>query len=62
LVRAVLLNILVMLPVVYLPALQGPFHTFSLGLMDWAVVVGLAFTVVPVLEAGKWLRRQSIGH
>jgi Ca2+-transporting ATPase len=61
LVRAVLLNSLLMLPVVYIPFLQGPFHTFSLGLMDWALVMGLAFTVVPVLEAGKWLRRRSAG-
>jgi Ca2+-transporting ATPase len=61
LVWAVLLNSLLMLPVVYIPFLQGPFHTFSLGLMDWALVVGLAFTVVPVLEAGKWLRRRSAG-
>ena len=61
LVWAVLLNSLLMLPVVYIPFLQGPFHTFSLGLMDWALVMGLAFTVVPVLEAGKWLRRRSAG-
>ncbi len=58
LVRAVALNILLMLPVVYIPALQGPFHTFSLGLKDWALVVGLALTVVPVVEAAKALRRR----
>jgi Ca2+-transporting ATPase len=39
--------------VVHLPVLQEPFGTYSLTLGDWAIVVAVAFSVVPVLEATK---------
>jgi Ca2+-transporting ATPase len=45
--------------VVYLPALQLPFATYGLSAIDWAVVAGLAFSVVPVLELGKWAVRRG---
>ncbi len=45
--------------VVYLPVLQDPFATFSLTGFDWLVVGLLAFTVVPVLEVGKWAVRRG---
>jgi len=43
--------------VVYLPFLQGPFHTYSLGVNDWLIVVGLAATIFPVLEIAKLIVR-----
>ena len=46
--------------IVYLPFLQRPFGTFDLASADWALVVGLAFTVVPVLEFVKWLERRGV--
>jgi Ca2+-transporting ATPase len=49
-----------LLLIVYVPLLQGPFETFSLGWRDWALTIGLGATVVPVLEAVKWLERR--GH
>jgi P-type Ca2+ transporter type 2C len=45
--------------IVYLPFLHEAFDTFSLPLEDWLVVIGLAFTVVPVLELAKWMERRG---
>jgi Ca2+-transporting ATPase len=45
--------------VVYLPFLHRPFSTLSLPLVDWVIVVALAFTVAPVLELAKWMERRG---
>jgi Ca2+-transporting ATPase len=45
--------------IVYLPGLQAPFGTFSLPPVDLAIVVGLAFSVSPVLELAKWMERRG---
>ncbi len=52
-------ELLLLILIVYLPFLHEPFGTFSLPLVDWAIVVGLAVTVVPVLEAAKWMERRG---
>jgi Ca2+-transporting ATPase len=52
-------ELLLLLAVVYVPFLQGPFGTFDLAWQDWALTAGLALTVVPVLEAVKWLERRG---
>jgi Ca2+-transporting ATPase len=44
--------------VVHLPVLQEPFGTYSLTMGDWVIVVAVAFSVVPVLEAAKVLVRR----
>ncbi len=44
---------------VYVPALQAPFGTYPLSPLDWAVLLGAALTIVPVLEGAKWLRRRA---
>jgi Ca2+-transporting ATPase len=46
--------------IVYLPFLQRPFGTFDLAWTDWALTIGLAFSVVPVLEFVKWLERRGM--
>jgi Ca2+-transporting ATPase len=50
--------------IVYLPALQGSFHTFNLSGFDWLLVFLLAATVFPVLELTKaifrWRERKKI--
>jgi Ca2+-transporting ATPase len=56
---AVLTGLLMLAVVVHLPVLQGPFGTYSLTLRDWALVVAVAFSVVPVLEFAKMLLRRS---
>jgi Ca2+-transporting ATPase len=45
--------------VIYLPVLQTPFGTFGLPLIDWVIVVALAFTVSPALEVAKWMERRG---
>jgi Ca2+-transporting ATPase len=57
--RAVLWELLLLSLVVYAPFLHEPFGTLSLSLVDWAIIIGLALTVVPVLEATKWLVRRG---
>ena len=43
---------------VYLPFLQRPFGTFAFSGADWALAIGVAFSIVPVLETVKWLARR----
>ncbi|MBU2008994.1 MAG: cation-translocating P-type ATPase [Chloroflexi bacterium] len=59
---AILVNMVITIPIIYLPALQGPFHTFSLGLRDWGVVLLASFSVFPVLEFLKFLSRRSLAR
>jgi Ca2+-transporting ATPase len=46
--------------VLYLPFLHGPFDTVGLSVDDWAIVLACAATVLPVLEAAKWLVRRGV--
>jgi Ca2+-transporting ATPase len=56
---AVAWELVLLIVIVYVPFLQGPFGTFTFGWTDWVLTAGLAFTVVPVLEAVKWLERHG---
>ncbi len=48
--------------ILYVPALAKPFGNFSLSAVDWAVILGVALTILPVLEIAKWLvRRETFG-
>lgn len=50
---AVLSQIALLFPIIYVSFLQEAFHTFPLSAVDWAVVVLLSATVFPVLELTK---------
>ena len=52
-------EILLLLAVLYVPFLQGPFGTFALAWSDWVLTAVLAFTIIPVLEATKWFERHG---
>lgn len=56
---AVLFDLLILIAVVYLPFLQGPFETFSLTLVDWLIVAAVALTISPILELAKWMVRKG---
>jgi Ca2+-transporting ATPase len=56
---AVLWELTLLLLVVNVPLLQDAFGTQSLSVGGWAVVVGSAFTIVPVLEAAKAVLRKT---
>jgi Ca2+-transporting ATPase len=55
--RAIVWELLML--IVHLPALHSALGTFSLSLVDWAIVTALAFSVSPVLEAAKWMLRKG---
>jgi Ca2+-transporting ATPase len=60
---AVLWELLLLMVIVYVPFMQAPFATFSLTFEDWGVIIALALTITPVLEATKWVvRRRESGH
>ena len=50
---AVAWEVMLLLCVLYLPALQAPFDTFDMSPADWAIVLGVAATVLPVLDVAK---------
>lgn len=52
-------ELLLLALIIYVPFLHEPFGTFSLPLIDWAIVIALAFTVLPVLELVKWAERRG---
>ena len=57
--RAIVWELALLVMIVYLPFLQVPFGTFSLPLVDWLIIIGLAFSVSPVLELAKWMVRRG---
>jgi Ca2+-transporting ATPase len=56
---AVITGLMMLAVVVHLPVLQEPFGTYSLTLSNWTIVVAVAFSVVPVLEAAKAVLRRG---
>jgi P-type Ca2+ transporter type 2C len=56
---AILWEFLLLLLIVYVTFLHRFFGTFSLTAIDWVIIVGLAFTVLPVLEIAKWMVRKE---
>jgi Ca2+-transporting ATPase len=52
-------EVTLLLLIVYLPILHVPFNTYALPWIDWAIVLSLAATVVPVLEFVKWMERKG---
>lgn len=45
--------------IIYVPFLHTIFGTFKMSLFDWVMIVGLAFSVVPVIELAKWAERRG---
>ena len=58
--RAILWELLLLGLIVSVPFLQGIFGTAGLSVVDWLAITSLAFTVVPVLEVGKWMIRRRL--
>jgi Ca2+-transporting ATPase len=59
LIAAVTWEVLLLLLIVYLPALQGPFNTYPLDGQDWLVAVFAAATLIIVAEIYKAAYRSS---
>ncbi len=56
---AVFWELVLLMLIIYVPALHEPFGTFDLQPMDWVVLVGASATIVPVLELAKWMERRG---
>jgi len=56
---SILWEIALLILIIYVPFLNEAFGTYSLQLEDWAIVIGLAVTIVPVLELAKWGERKG---
>ncbi|MDH5457966.1 MAG: HAD-IC family P-type ATPase, partial [Nitrospinota bacterium] len=56
---AVVWELILLSLIVYIPVLHLPFGTYSLGVGDWALVIGLALTIIPILESAKWMVRRG---
>ncbi|MBK8147609.1 MAG: cation-translocating P-type ATPase [Acidobacteria bacterium] len=52
-------EMLLLMAVLYVPFLQIPFGTFDLPATDWIFILGASATIVPVLEASKWMERRG---
>jgi Ca2+-transporting ATPase len=61
LIAAVAWELALLALVIHVPSLQRAFGTFALSAGEWLMVVGLAATIVPVLETVKWLQRREKG-
>jgi P-type Ca2+ transporter type 2C len=56
---AVAWELALLIAIVYVPFLQRAFGTFSFAPGDWLLTLVLAFSIVPVLEAVKWMARRG---
>jgi len=57
---AIFWELALLLAILYVPFLQKLFDTFPLSGVDWLIIGGAAFTVVPVLELAKFLERRGV--
>ncbi len=57
--RAIVWELSLLAVILYLPVLQRPFGTFALPGLDWAIVIALSLTIVPVLELAKLMQRRG---
>ena len=59
---AILWELTLLVLVVNVPFLQEAFGTTTLALVEWMLVTGLAFLIIPVLEVAKWRIRRMGPH
>jgi len=52
-------EVLLLAAIMYVPFLQDAFGTSSVSAVQWAALIGVAASVVPVLEAAKWMERRG---
>jgi Ca2+-transporting ATPase len=52
-------EVLLLVAIMYVPFLQDAFGTFALSGAEWLALTGVAASVVPVLEAAKWMVRRG---
>jgi Ca2+-transporting ATPase len=58
---AVLWELALLAALIYVPAFQAAFGTFAMSGEEWFLVIAVAATIVPVLEAVQWIQRRPKG-
>lgn len=56
---AILWEVVLLVVIIYVPFLHDAFGTYYLPLVDWLIALGLAVTIMPVLELVKWMERRG---
>jgi Ca2+-transporting ATPase len=56
---AILWEVALLVVIIYVPFLHDAFGTYYLPLIDWLIILGLAVTIMPVLELVKWMERKG---
>jgi Ca2+-transporting ATPase len=56
---AVAWELALLIAIAYVPFLQRAFGTFSFSATDWLITATLAFSIVPLVEAVKWMARRG---
>ncbi len=56
---AIAWELALLLLVIYVPFLQAPFSTFDLQPLQWAIVLGVSLTILPVMEVAKAMQRRG---
>ena len=57
---AIVWELVMLTAIITMPFLRTPFGTFLLTAEDWAIVIGAAASVVPVIELLKWFIRRGL--
>ncbi len=57
---AIVWELVMLAAIITIPVFRAPFGTFLLTAEDWAIAIGSASTVVPVIELLKWFLRRGL--
>jgi P-type Ca2+ transporter type 2C len=56
---AILWELILLIFIIYMPALNKAFGSFKIPIIDWMIVIAVALTIIPVLEFLKWMIRRG---
>ncbi len=59
LLAAIAWELCILCLIVYLPALQGPFHTYALRIQDWGICILAGVSIFILVEVAKFIRSQQ---
>lgn len=62
LILAVMISLAITLAIIYIPFLQGPFHTYAMSLQDWGIAVSAGISILVVVEIAKFIMAKHEQH
>ncbi len=57
---AILQGVVFLIAIVYIPYLHQVFGSFNLTTADWAIIITVSISIVPVIEIAKWFERRGL--